>query len=237
MRAFADESARARAAFEAEIRAYDARLSESSRELSATHAGEIERLVAEHAAALSAAVAEKASAEDDAAAARAEYEATLASTLERHAAETEAASEKARAALDDAARAADESLASLRDETDAARAELVAELEAQRAALEGEKNALSVELDATSAELTQFLKLRAREDAVAEQVASLEKAYAEALRIESAGLDPEDAKQREALEKVGETVAREQRAAIPTWAYYAVGVATALLPRLFGGAL
>ena len=115
--------------------------------------------------------------------------------------------------------------------------ELVAELEAQRATLEGEKNALSVELDATSAELTQFLKLRAREDTVAEQVASLEKAYAEALRIESAGLDPEDAKQREALEKVGETVAREQRAAIPTWAYYAVGVATALLPRLFGGAL
>ena len=77
----------------------------------------------------------------------------------------------------------------------------------------------------------------AREDTVAEQVASLEKAYAEALRIESAGLDPADAKQREALEKVGEAVAREQRAAIPTWAYYAVGVATALLPRLFGGAL
>ena len=151
--------------------------------------------------------------------------------------ETEAASETSRVALEDAAKKASESLRSLRDETDEARASLLAELESQRAALEGEKNALSVELDATSAELTQFLKLRKREDTVAEQVASLEKAYAEALRIEAAGLDPEDAKQREALEKVGDAVARGQQASIPTWAYYAVGLATALLPRLFGGAL
>ena len=60
-------------------------------------------------------------------------------------------------------------------------------------------------------------------------MASLEKAYAEALRIESAGLDPEDAKQREALEKVGDQ-GQGERAAIPTWAYYAVGWPRRLLP-------
>ena len=110
-------------------------------------------------------------------------------------------------------------------------------LEQQRLTLEGEKNALSVELDLTNAELNSFLKLRRREETVQEQVNGLAATYARALRIQQNGLDPNSETQREALTKVGEEIAAAQQASIPTWAYYAIGVATALLPRLFGGVL
>ena len=159
--------------------------------------------------------------------------------MEKHRAATEAASASAKAALEDAAKKAqsDSDALNALKATDLERIELITSLEQQKVSLEGEKNALSVELEVTNAELTNFLKLRKREDTVVEEINSLKEAYASAVRIQQSGLDPKDEKQREQLEKVGEDVAAAQKASIPTWAYYAVGVATALLPRLFGGAL
>jgi hypothetical protein len=82
------------------------------------------------------------------------------------------------------------------------------------------------------------LKLGRREKAVAEEVKKISAAYEKALTFEIDKLDPEDAKQREALAKVGEEVAKANKnAKIPTWAYYALGVSTVVLPRLFVGAL
>jgi hypothetical protein len=237
--AFSNEARRAREAFEAEIKAYDVRLSESTGDLSARHGLEIETLVATHAVALKQAVAAKNGAESSVHELRAEYAKNLEATIETHRHEVEKASRRAAAALELAAKTAksdSEALDALKA-TEKTRAGLLSSLEQQRLTLEGEKNALSVELDLTNAELNSFLKLRRREETVQEQVNGLAATYARALRIQQNGLDPNSETQREALTKVGEEIAAAQQASIPTWAYYAIGVATALLPRLFGGVL
>ena len=237
--AFSNEARRAREAFEAEIKAYDVRLSESTGDLSARHGLEIETLVATHAVALKQAVAAKNGAESSVHELRAEYAKNLEATIETHRHEVEKASRRAAAALELAAKTAksdSEALDALKA-TEKTRAGLMYSLEQQRLTLEGEKNALSVELDLTNAELNSFLKLRRREETVQEQVNGLAATYARALRIQQNGLDPNSETQREALTKVGEEIAAAQQASIPTWAYYAIGVATALLPRLFGGVL
>lgn len=107
-----------------------------------------------------------------------------------------------------------------------------------------EKEVLITERVNSEKKLADFLELYGRERKVLEgsrQVASeldaIKKAYAMALNIDVSNLDPENKEQQKELEAVGAAVAGGQAKSIPIWAYYALGIATALLPRIFGGGL
>jgi len=262
---FRAEAARSRKAFEDEISLYDQRLLESSSTLTAEHQVEVQVLLTTHATQMSALRTElEASAvsgselEAQMNAMRADFESKFEALLQKHGLELDQAAAAAKAMLQNAERQASSTVAQARKDSELERMALVEKLEKQMTMLRVEVetvtesrtetllqlNTVKTEKIQSEQKLSDLLELYGRErkvledtGVVARELDAIKKAYAMALNIDVSNLDPEDKAQRAELEKVGQAVAGGQRGPIPIWAYYALGVATALLPRILGGGL
>ena len=262
---FRAEADRSRKAFEDEIALYDQRLLKSSSELTAKHEEEVQQLLAKHASELSAvraqmegSVGREAELETEMQAMRADFEQQLEQLLEKHRIELDEAAATAKMMLQNAERAASSSVEQAKKDSEKERQILVQQLEKQMSMLRVEVETVTTSREETLRQLTvvqtekensdkklaDFLELYGRERKVLEesrQVATeldaIKKAYAMALNIDVSNLDPENAEQRKELEAVGAAVAGGKPGQVPIWAYYALGVATALLPRILGGGM
>lgn len=262
---FRAEAARSRKAFEDEISLYDQRLLESSSTLTAEHQVEVQVLLTTHATQMSVLRTElEASAvsgselEAQMNAMRADFESKFEALLQKHGLELDQAAAAAKAMLQNAERQASSTVAQARKDSELERMALVEKLEKQMTMLRVEVetvtesrtetllqlNTVKTEKIQSEQKLSDLLELYGRErkvledtGVVARELDAIKKAYAMALNIDVSNLDPEDKAQRAELEKVGQAVAGGQRGPIPIWAYYALGVATALLPRILGGGL
>ena len=71
---------------------------------------------------------------------------------------------------------------------------------------------------------------------LANELECVKKAYALAEHVDLSTVDPEDETQRKRLEAAGEVAAKGLNGIeVPVWGYYALGLATVLLPRIIAG--
>ena len=233
-RQFKNEAKRARDEFDAQIKAYDQKLLDTSRDLTARHEQETKDLLAAHASEMEAKQAaldaESRTAEEvraEMARMRQTHEAEFKAALARHADELEDTARKAKAALLEVTERAVEQVEAARNDAAADRAAAVEKLEKRIDSLVGERD------DAVA---------RARravtDDAhwLANELECIKKAYALAEDVDLSTVDPEDETQRKRLEAAGEVAAKGLNGIeVPVWGYYALGLATALLPRIIAG--
>ena len=228
---FENEAERARAEFEAQIKAYDQKLLDKSRDLTTRHERETKDLLARHAAemrakstALDAEMKKSADVRAEMAQMRATHEAQFEAALATHAKELDRTVQYAKTALAEVSERAATRVASARDESDADRAALVKKIEERVESLTDERDA--------------FKARAVTDDAywLANELESVKKAYALTVDVDLTTLDPEDEAQRRQLEAAGEVAAKGLNGiVVPVWGYYALGLATALLPRIIAG--
>ena len=230
-RQFENEAARARAEFEAQIKAYDQKLLDTSRDLTTRHERETKDLLARHAAemrakstALDAEMKKSADVRAEMAQMRATHEAQFEAALATHAKELDRTVQYAKTALAEVSERAATRVTSARNESDADRAALVKNIEERVESLTDERDA--------------FKARAVTDDAywLANELESVKKAYALTVDVDLTTLDPEDEAQRRQLEAAGEVAAKGLNGiVVPVWGYYALGLATALLPRIIAG--
>ena len=228
---FENEAARARAEFEAQIKAYDQKLLDTSRDLTTRHERETKDLLARHAAemrakstALDAEMKKSADVRAEMAQMRATHEAQFEAALATHAKELDRTVQYAKTALAEVSERAATRVTSARNESDADRAALVKNIEERVESLTDERDA--------------FKARAVTDDAywLANELESVKKAYALTVDVDLTTLDPEDEAQRRQLEAAGEVAAKGLNGiVVPVWGYYALGLATALLPRIIAG--
>ena len=230
-RQFENEAARARAEFEAQIKTYDQKFLDTSRDLTTRHERETKDLLARHAAemrakstALDAEMKKSADVRAEMAQMRATHEAQFEAALATHAKELDRTVQYAKTALAEVSERAATRVASARDESDADRAALVKKIEERVESLTDERDA--------------FKARAVTDDAywLANELESVKQAYAITVDVDLTTLDPEDEAQRRQLEAAGEVAAKGLNGiVVPVWGYYALGLATALLPRIIAG--
>lgn len=230
-RQFENEAARARAEFEAQIKTYDQKFLDTSRDLTTRHERETKDLLARHAAemrakstALDAEMKKSADVRAEMAQMRATHEAQFEAALATHAKELDRTVQCAKTALVEVSERAATRVASARDESDADRAALVKKIEERVESLTDERDA--------------FKARAVTDDAywLANELESVKQAYAITVDVDLTTLDPEDEAQRRQLEAAGEVAAKGLNGiVVPVWGYYALGLATALLPRIIAG--
>jgi hypothetical protein len=228
---FENEAERARAEFEAQIKAYDQKLLDKSRDLTTRHERETKDLLARHAAemrakstALDAEMKKSADVRAEMAQMRATHEAQFEAALATHAKELDRTVQYAKTALAEVSERAATRVASARDESDGDRAALVKKIEERVESLTDERDA--------------FKARAVTDDAywLANELESVKQAYALTVDVDLTTLDPEDEAQRRQLEAAGEVAAKGLNGiVVPVWGYYALGLATALLPRIIAG--
>lgn len=228
---FENEAERARAEFEAQIKTYDQKFLDTSRDLTTRHERETKDLLARHAAemrakstALDAEMKKSADVRAEMAQMRATHEAQFEAALATHAKELDRTVQYAKTALVEVSERAATRVASARDESDADRAALVKKIEERVESLTDERDA--------------FKARAVTDDAywLANELESVKQAYAITVDVDLTTLDPEDEAQRRQLEAAGEVAAKGLNGiVVPVWGYYALGLATALLPRIIAG--